>query len=381
MADLPQQKLNLINTLRAYPQYISSCHTLFSTKVNYILLCLACFFTWSTAQGQPSGLFDSDEILEFTLRGDLKTAFKDRGEDPQYYKATLHYEENQTTYDIPLRIKTRGNFRKSIAGCKYPPLFLNFKKSATPENSVFKGQDKTKLVTPCVGDQYVIQEYLVYKLYNLITPLSFRARLVKVVFEDTVKEKFSDPYYSFLLEEEEQMAERNQLIAFERLHVKPEQTETELFLKMAVFQYMIGNTDWSIQYMQNFKFIGVDSTSIPKPIPYDFDHAGIVGAPYAKPAVELKMTSTRQRRYRGYCLPNMNELAPVFETFNQLKGEFNAIYRDNPLLSDGYKKQTLKFLDKFYETINDPKKASRDFLYPCDPNGTGNVIIKGLNTD
>ena len=80
-------------------------------------------------------------------------------------------------------------------------------------------------------------------------------------------------------------------------------------------------------------------------------------------------------------MPEKNEFTDVFETFNQHKDEFYAIYRDNPLLKESYKKQTLKFLDHFYETINDPKKAKEAFSYPCDKNGTGNVIIKGLNTN
>ncbi len=359
---------------------ISSNYILFLLESKkHILLFLVCFFFLSIAHGQKSRLFKSDEILELTLRADLKEVFKDRGDDPQYHKATLHYQEDQIVFDIPLRIKARGNFRKSLAGCKYPPLFLNFKKSATPKNSVFRGQDKTKLVTPCRGDEYVVHEYLVYKLYNLISPKSFRARLVRMTYQDTVKNKSSDPYFGILLEEEKQMAKRHKSksVAIERLN--PENTHKETFLKMAVFQYLIGNTDWSVQYQQNIKLLAVDPTSIPITVPYDFDHAGIVRAPYANPAPELQLSSTLQRRYRGYCMPDMKDFTGVFETFNQQKDEIYAIYNDNPLLSRGYKKQTLKFLDHFYETINDPKKAKEAFTYPCDKYGTGNVIIKGLN--
>ncbi len=348
-------------------------------RTKHMLLFILYFFLLNIAHGQTSRLFDSDEILELTLRANMKAVFKDRGDDPQYHKATLHYQEDQIVFDIPLKIKARGNFRKSLAGCKYPPLFLNFKKSATPESSVFRGQDKIKLVTPCRGDEYVVNEYLVYKLYNLITPKSFRARLVKVTYQDTVKNKSSDPYYGMLLEEEKQMAKRNLSESVEIEKLSPQKTQKEAFLKMAVFQYMIGNTDWSVQYQQNIKLLNADSTSIPITVPYDFDHAGIVRAPYANPAPELQMSSTLQRRYRGYCMPDMKEFAAVFETFNQLKDELYAIYSGNPLLSDGYKKQTLKFLDQFYETINDPKKAKEAFTYPCDKSGTGNVIIKGLN--
>ena len=261
---------------------------------------------------------------------------------------------------------------------RYGLCFLNFKKKATPNTSIFRDQDKTKLVTPCKGDEYVLNEYLVYKLYNLLTPRSFGARLVKIIYEDTVKNKSSDPYFGILLEEEKQMAKRNQskLVEIEKLN--PQRTQSKDYLTMAVFQYMIGNTDWSVQFQQNIKLITVDSTSLPTAVPYDFDHAGIVRAPYARPAEELQMNSTLQRRYRGYCITEMDQFTEAFETFNQLKDDFIALYDGNPLLGNTYKKRTLKYLDQFYETINDPLKAQKELSYPCDKYGTGNVVIQGL---
>ena len=330
------------------------------------------------AGSQPAGLFDSDEVMEFTLRGDLNSVFKDRGDDSRYHPATIQYTVNGNEIEIPLKLKTRGHFRKMNANCKYPPILLNFAKSSTPENSVFYSQDKTKLVTPCRGDEFVIQEYLVYKLYNIITPKSFNSRLVKVIYQDTVKDKSSDSYYGILLEEEDQMAERNQSICLDVDGFRPELTVKEDFLRMAVFQYMIGNTDWSVQYLQNIVLISADSTSLPSTVPYDFDHAGIVRAPYARLAEELRMKSTLERRYRGYCMPEMEQFTSVFELFNQHKDEFYAVYEGNPLLSSSYVEKTIKFLDQFFETINDPKKAHKAFSYPCDKTGTGNIIIKGL---
>lgn len=333
------------------------------------------------AVGQPSPLFDSDEILELTLRGEMRTVFKERGEESAYHMASLNYETEEGTMNIPVKIKTRGHFRKLAANCKYPPILLNFAKASTPENSAFKGQDKLKLVTPCQGDDYVVREYLVYKLYNLISPKSFKARLVKVVYDDTVKNKTTDAYYGMLLEDEKQMAARNNC---ERIKVKrlpPESVIREDFLKMAVFQYMIGNTDWSVQYLQNIKLITTDSKSLPTAVPYDFDHAGIVGASYANPAPELRMSSTKQRRYRGYCMPEMTEFKAVFATFNELKDAIYEVYSGNELLDEKYKKDTIKFLDKFFETINDPEAVEKEFSYPCDKRGTGNVVIKGLKKD
>ena len=144
---------------------------------------------------------------------------------------------------------------------------------------------------------------------------------------------------------------------------------------------MIGNTDWSVEYQQNIVLITNDSTNTPSTVPYDFDHAGIVRAPYAKPAPELQMRTTLERRYRGYCIKDMNQYNEVFNFFNQLKDDFYSIYIDNPLLSSSYINQTINFLDQFYEIINDPKKAEKEFSYPCNESGTGNIIIKGLKEE
>ncbi len=350
---------------------------LYQFKMLFVLVLTGTFLLISPLTKSQT-LFESYDIMEISIKGDLNFVFNNRDEESEYYKASLHYQADQETISIPLRIKTRGHFRKISSNCKYPPLLLNFAKSNTPKGSVFWGQDKMKLVTPCRGDQYVINEYLVYKIYNLITPKSFKARLVKVIYEDTVKNKISDQYFGILIEEEAQMAERNLSKPIEKMGLYPQMTQKKDFLKMAVFEFMVGNTDWSVQYLQNIKLIVEDSTSLPTTVPYDFDHAGIVRAPYAHPAPELKMSSTLERRYRGYCIPEMKEYDEVFETFNLLKNDFYALYSGNPLLSTGYQKQTLKFFDQFYETINDPKKAEKAFLYPCDKNGTGNIIIQGL---
>ncbi len=259
----------------------------------------------------------------------------------------------------------------------YPPLMLNFSKKES-SGTLFKSQDKLKLVTPCQTQEYVVNEYLVYRLYNLLTPKSFRARLVRVTFADTVKQKKSPELYGILLEEDDQMAKRNGLTLVVRRLVKPEQTRRDEFLMMAVFQFMIGNTDWSVQYLQNIKLFASDSLGIPTAVPYDFDHAGIVEAYYAKPAPELQLANTRQRRYRGFCMPSMEPFAEVIGRFNELKEQLYDVYRQSTWIDERYRKRTIRFLDDFYEIINDPKRAKEAFLYPCRKDGTGNVVIKGL---
>lgn len=363
---------------------ILSKHFIFSLMKTHLmnskipcLLVLFLMFVIPQAQSQDT-FFDSDEIIEMTLRTDMKSLMKDRKEESNYHQAEIAYTAGGSEMVIPLKVKTRGHFRKLSSNCKYPPLRLNFKKSVTPESSVFHGMDKVKLVTPCKGDEFVVREYLVYKIYNLITPRSFNVRLVKLTFENTSDGEKTEPYYGMIIEEEKAMAKRNDAKTLKKIGLKPQAFIKNNFLEMAVFAYLVGNTDWSIQYLQNTKMMIAEGDRLPTIIPYDFDHAGIVRAPYAKPAPELLMSSIQERRYRGYCIENLSEYDEVLAKFNSLKQDIYSLYKDNPHLKEKYKGQTVKFLDKFYETINDPKKLSKAFKYPCDPHGTGRVVIKGL---
>src|SRR5439155_9745056 len=210
-------------------------------------------------------------------------------------------EEGSREMSIPARVKTRGDFRKRREDCFYPPLLLQFSKDGAAKGTIFDEQSKFKLVMPCKGDDYVVREWLAYKIYNLVTPKSFLARLVKVQLKDDKNRSFGRPFFGMLIEEEEQMAKRNQCIPV-KLKIKGQQTLPDYFLGMAVFEYLIGNTDWSVEYRQNIKLLKGDSSSVPVAVPYDFDHAGIVNAPYARPDEQLQMSSVRERRYRGYCV-------------------------------------------------------------------------------
>lgn len=322
-------------------------------------------------------LFDEDQILNITLKGKIHKLLNDREGEAKYYPLTLLYEGNDSEISIHTKVKTRGHFRRDKANCGYPPLLINFSDTASKSISFFPTHSSLKLVMPCKGDQFVVHEWLVYKLYNLVTEQSFRARLVKVTFIDDDHKKMVAPFYGMLLEDEKQMAKRNNSTSVKK-KMKPYETNQESFLKMAVFEYMIGNTDWSVEYLQNIKLITLDSVFAPVAVPYDFDLSGIVDAPYALPAPELKMASVRERRYRGYCVSNMNLFDSTIAFYNGIRKKVYSLYADCSLLDDRYKKQTLNYLDQFYSIINNPKTLKKEFGYPCLENGTGNVIIKGL---
>ncbi|MEO5583008.1 MAG: hypothetical protein ABIR66_09960 [Saprospiraceae bacterium] len=343
------------------------------------------FFMVQTAFTQTNALFDSDEILNITLKGNVRELLNDRTNPvPKNFPLELLIRNmDSAILSTPVQVKTRGHFRRMKENCNYPPLLIQFEDTNNKgiyKRTIFGEQKKLKLVMPCKGMEYTVREWLVYKMYNLVTPLSFKARLVQVTLEDAKAKKPVEPFYGILLEEEEQMAKRNQMVLVEK-KIQPQHAQVKPFLTMAVFEYMIGNTDWSVQYLQNTKLVAKDSLARPIIIPYDFDHSGIVSAPYALPAPELQMSSVRERRYRGYCIQGLNQFDDILALFNQLKDKMYALYTTSKLLDARSIKSSIQFLDEFYSNINNPKAWQKDFSYPCDKNGTGNVVIKGLRTD
>ena len=330
---------------------------------------------------EEKDLFGSDEVLSITLKGNIRELLNDRATKSTYRSVTLSYlSKDSNAVTIPVQMKTRGHFRKIKGNCKYPPLQISFPADVSGLSPLFSGQTKLKLVMPCAGDEYVVREWLVYKIYNLVTPKSFRARLVRIELHDIKSKKQQGPFYGFLIEDEKNMAERNKASAVTQ-KLRPQETQQDAFLTMAVFQYLIGNTDWSVQYLQNIKLLKTDSYPQVITVPYDFDHAGIVNAPYAQPAEELLMKSVQERRYRGYCMTDLKVFEKPIALYNGLKNDIYNLYTKNNLLDEKYIKSVTRYLDEFYATINDPRAWQKDFAYPCDKNGTGNVVIKGLKED
>src|SRR3984885_14718203 len=139
------------------------------------------FASFTPVTVDKDDLFGTDQVLNIKLSGKVHDLLEDRGDAPALHPLQLSYKgADSTLVTIPVQAKTRGHFRKLAENCNYPPVSLNFSAKDLPAKSIFSGQVKLKLVMPCQGDEYVVREWMVYKLYNLISPKSFRARLVRV---------------------------------------------------------------------------------------------------------------------------------------------------------------------------------------------------------
>lgn len=325
-----------------------------------------------TIPSAPPLLFTSDSTVSFTLTANLRVLLRDRGESPMAHPALLTYgEDRQKTVTLPLTLKVRGNFRRNSVNCSFPPLLIDRPKKKT-QNTPFAHQNKLKLVTHCQADEWVVREYLVYKLYNQLTDLSFRAQLARITYADSLGKRAPETHWAFLLEDEGDVAKRNSVALSNTKQTPMSYADSLTLATVAVFEYMIGNTDWSIPYLHNIRLYD-NGRAGSVPVPYDFDHAGIVEATYAKPAEQLNLASVRERTYRGIGYPAAI-FQQVFDQFNRVKPQFYALYQQDSRLSKAYVKRTLKYLDEFYALINKPVVAQRIF-------GAGDksgVAIKGL---
>lgn len=328
----------------------------------------------------PGPLFASDSVLQLKISGKMKDIYRDRKDDAAFHPAMLQYVSKEgNLINVGIQLKTRGHFRKIAGNCVMPPLLININKSSKLKNSLFQKQDQLKLVMPCLeNEDYVIKEYLVYKLYNLFTPLSFNARLVQVEFTDSASKKKPETHYCFLLEDSRTIAKRNNYLEATAKRITRTQVDQDEFQLMSLFQLMIGNTDWSVEYLHNLKMLYKDSLAKPVTVPYDFDHSGIVNAPYAKPAEELELNSVQDRYFFGNCL-HPEEAAPYIDRFMALKEKIYATYTSCTLIDAKTIRSVTNYLDDFYKLLNNPKALDKYLSNACG--NKPRVIIKGYENE
>lgn len=264
-------------------------------------------------------LFELDEPLTLTMEFNIKEFRKTRRKD-EYHKAnmTCHVSESfEVTH--PVRVKARGEFRRDE--CTMPPYWINIRYAGIEADSL-RDVRKMKMVTRCKAAgtyrNLVLKEYLVYKIYNLLTPISFNVRLVRLKYIDTGREKKNvSESWGFFIEPEQMMARRlgARMIKSDKLSLRT--VNPEMMDLVALFSYMVGQGDYSVTGRHNLKILALAN---PPPqgfvtVPYDFDYCGFVDAPYATPGETLGILSVKERYYLGACrdksihLKTLEELA------------------------------------------------------------------------
>lgn len=330
----------------------------------FFLLCLLlsqqAIFSQSTKL-KAHDFFTDDKLIEASLTTDIKNLRKEKSK-PTYQpgKIVMTFADSSTlTGDV--HVEPRGIYRKK--NCDLAALMLNFKTPTSPLASL----GRVKLVGGCRNGNYyeelLLKEYMIYKIQNLLSDMSFRVRLIHITYNDSQDKVKPISQYAFLMEDIDDLAKRNKCRQVKNKEMLTHQVDREQMTFVNIFQYMIGNTDWSIPALHNMKLIVLKTDTLARPyaIPYDFDYAGFVNAVYAVPAEGLGLESVRTRMYRGFSR-GLDELTKAIVVFNEKKDTIMNYVDNFSLCSEKERKLMHGYLDDFYEIINDQGKLENIFI-------------------
>ena len=327
-----------------------------------------------SASPPAPGLFESEQLLALRLSTDLKALMDDRDSlKATTHAGTLSYvDASGQRLSIDVALKTRGHWRRQKRNCEFAPIKVDFpSKKEQPRRSLFRGEGDLKLVTHCrtkdaAFEQYVLREYLVYKLYNLLGPVSFRARLARTTYVDTAGKLDSVTRYSFLIEGDKRVAARHNGTLMETRGARFDDLDAEGAAVLSAFEYLIGGTDWSLVGLHNIVLVQSKENGGVIPVPYDFDWTGIVWTKYSFPDYRLPIKTVRERVYRGICR-TPQEWAPVLRKFRDQRTVLYAVYGTLPDLDAKYVKDTREYLDDFYKVIDSPGLVKAELINNCKP--------------
>jgi hypothetical protein len=322
------------------------------------------------AAQQPRPLFAASEPIHITIQAPLPSLSRNRSSD-HVVQGTLIDPSGQS---LPISLSARGITRRAADVCDFPPLRVRFT-GGPPPTSLFAGQKKLKLVTHCRNgaafQQYVLLEYAAYRMYNLLTPHSFRVRLANIDYRD----ESGRPLVSrvgYFLEDLGDVAQRN---GTKQTHAPEMIPAADLSspdaARYGLFQHMIANHDWSMRAgpagsdcCHNAELIGPLGPGTAIPIPYDFDFSGFVSAPYATPPDALHIASVRQRVYRGYCIHNADALV-VARQMREARPQLIAAISSTPGLEQRTQARAIAFLDGFFADIASDDAVNAKLLRRC----------------
>ena len=310
-------------------------------------------------------LFEEPGVIDVTLRGPL-SELADNPDSREQLPFVLRAGGTEHAVEVRLRGKSR------LRVCDFLPLRLNFRKSEV-DGTLFAEQDKLKLVVPChtseSAEKNVIEEYAVYRMFNLLSPASYRVRLLQMTFEDTGRDGENTRAHTFLLEPAGQLAARLGGKEPALAEVSLAWLDAQHMALVYVFQYLVGNVDWSLVTAEGETVCCHNGTLIRSDekllyVPYDFDLSGFVDAPYAFAPPELRLKSVTQRRYRGFCTDRVY-LQQALDAVVSRRPEIIAIIRSLPVLSDRDKERRVSYLDQFFRAAERPDRLLKRFENRC----------------
>lgn len=336
----------------------------------FLALALILLSAPAAAQEPPKPLFAASDPIHIAIQAPLSKLINDRTTQA----AVAGTLTDPTGQALPINVTLRGHVNRLAETCEFPPLRVEFT-VPPPATSVFAGQKKLKLMTHChsgsAAQQYLLLDYATYRMYNVLTPLSFRARLAIVDYRDAAGRTIVNSD-AFFLEDEKDLARRNGLKEVRAgASIPLEWLSPTDAARAALFEEMIANHDWSMRAgpagedcCHNFKLLGLGAPGMTVAVPYDFDFSGLVGDPAATAPEQLNISSVRQRVYRGYCAHN----AQVLEVARQIRAarpQITATITSTPGVDQHSAAKAVSFLDGFFADIATDDTVNSKLLQRC----------------
>ncbi|HVM21870.1 MAG TPA: hypothetical protein VM308_01020 [Sphingomicrobium sp.] len=315
-------------------------------------------------------LFSSDEPIRLVIQAPLPDLMRNR-DNRVPVQGMLTDPHGQ---QLPVQLALRGITRRKADTCDFPPLRVDFT-TPPPATSLFAGQRRLKLVTHCRNasgfQQHVLLEYAAYRMFNVLSPKSFRVRLANIDYVAPDRRPIASRV-GFFIEELADVARRNGTREARAPDVFPAAYLSPLdSTRYALFQHMLANHDWSMragppgeECCHNAKMLGTQAPGQTIPVPYDFDYSGFVSAPYALPPSELRINSVRQRLYRGYCMHNAAAPAAAAE-FRAAKPQLIAAIASVPGLEPRTQQRAIGFIEPFFADIATDQSLAAKVLNRC----------------
>jgi len=325
------------------------------------------------APARPTRLFSANEPIRVALRGPIRAIVGAAQSSVTPRPARLSLL-SPAVEDHAVQLAARGLTRRKREACEFPPLRVQFV-GKPPATSLFERQGRLKLVTHCrrspAFQQHVLLELAAYRLYNVMTERSLRVRVANVDYAD----EDGRPIISrigFFIEDSDDAAGRNGMKQLEiRQRFSPARLNARDAARVALFQYMIGNLDWSMRAgpegancCHNVELIAPSPASAIVPVPYDFDSSGLVNAPYAAPPEIVRVASVRDRRYRGHCMHNGDALAAAAD-FRARRGALLGVLGAIGGLEEGRRRGAAAYLEDFFRDIADDQTVTNRLLRTC----------------
>jgi hypothetical protein len=311
-------------------------------------------------------LFRSEEPLAVTFTTNIRQIRRDKSDKAPWRWGALTYQDSTgKPAQVPARVRTRGIWR--LKNCSFPPIRLNFNKTA--DHTLFDGLDEPKLVNYCQDNEqyerYILQEFQLYRIYQTLTPASHRVRLLRMAYVDSASGKREAERYAFIVEDPARLAKRLSAKLLKQTGASPADLDAEQLALAYLFEYFIGNLDFSWAGLHNTELLGTADGRV-LPVAYDFDYAGAVNAWYATPPPNYGVPNVRTRKFMAPC-EIAGEFPGALARFVEKKDAIYALYRDpvGALLPPKIVKETLEYFDDFYDKVRTPQDAKKNVFDRC----------------